>query len=262
MPLSHPALARLPRGRCVRCACGSSVRYTAPAPGWPERIALTVGILLFVGRGLGRGGPGAGARVQEGRPPVPPADLGNALAGPLRAATWPRRPATASSSSSGPGPRRGRPAGRHRRRCLPRAHGCAWGVPARAALRGARLEHAARRYGPRLPAASSSSPGRTGGGPSTPPSAPTAPRRHAEVVDAVERLLARQARPAPTDSQGPRRSPHDQPSDPRARGRPHLPRRGLRRRRRDLRRGGLLHRHDRLPGDADRPVVPPPGRGA
>ena len=30
---------------------------------------------------------------------------------------------------------------------------------------------------------------------------------------------------------------------------------------RDLRRGGLQHRHDRLPGDADRPVVPPPGRG-
>ena len=31
--------------------------------------------------------------------------------------------------------------------------------------------------------------------------------------------------------------------------------------RRDLRRGGVLHRHDRLPGDAHRPVVPPPGRG-
>ena len=29
---------------------------------------------------------------------------------------------------------------------------------------------------------------------------------------------------------------------------------------RDLRRGGLHHRHDRLPGDAHRPVVPPPGR--
>ncbi len=41
-----------------------------------------------------------------------------------------------------------------------------------------------------------------------------------------------------------------------------LSRRGLRQRRRDLRRGGLHHRHDRLPGDADRPVVPPPGRGA
>ena len=50
------------------------------------------------------------------------------------------------------------------------------------------------------------------------------------------------------------------PSDPRPRGRPHLPRRGLRRRGRDLRRGGLQHRHDRLPGDAHRPVVPPPGR--
>ena len=45
------------------------------------------------------------------------------------------------------------------------------------------------------------------------------------------------------------------------RGRPDLPRRVLRRRGRDLRRGGLQHRHDRLPGDADRPVVPPPGRG-
>ena len=33
-------------------------------------------------------------------------------------------------------------------------------------------------------------------------------------------------------------------------------------RRRDVRRGGVLHRHDRLPGDADRPVLPPPGRGA
>ncbi len=49
--------------------------------------------------------------------------------------------------------------------------------------------------------------------------------------------------------------------DPGPRGRPHLPRRGLRRRGRDVRRGGVLHRHDRLPGDADRPVVPPPGRG-
>ena len=33
-------------------------------------------------------------------------------------------------------------------------------------------------------------------------------------------------------------------------------------RRRDLRRGRLLHRHDRLPGDAHRPVVPPAGRRA
>ena len=45
-------------------------------------------------------------------------------------------------------------------------------------------------------------------------------------------------------------------------GRPHVPRRGLRRRRRDLRRGRLRHRDDRLPGDADRPVLPPPGRRA
>ena len=45
------------------------------------------------------------------------------------------------------------------------------------------------------------------------------------------------------------------------RGRTHVPRRGLRRRGRDLRRGGVQHRHDRLPGDADRPVVPPAGRG-
>ena len=28
-----------------------------------------------------------------------------------------------------------------------------------------------------------------------------------------------------------------------------------------VRRGGLQHRHDRLPGDADRPVLPPPDRG-
>ena len=38
--------------------------------------------------------------------------------------------------------------------------------------------------------------------------------------------------------------------------------RGVRRRRRDLRRGGLHHRDDRLPGDADRPVLPPAGRRA
>ena len=48
----------------------------------------------------------------------------------------------------------------------------------------------------------------------------------------------------------------------RPRGRPGLPRPRLRRRGRDLRRGGLHHRHDRLPGDAHRPVVPPAGRGA
>ena len=47
----------------------------------------------------------------------------------------------------------------------------------------------------------------------------------------------------------------------RPRGRPDLPRGGLRRRGRDLRRGGVRHRDDRLPGDAHRPVVPPPGRG-
>ena len=35
----------------------------------------------------------------------------------------------------------------------------------------------------------------------------------------------------------------------------------VRRDRRDVRRGGVLHRDDRLPGDAHRPVVPPPGRG-
>ena len=45
-------------------------------------------------------------------------------------------------------------------------------------------------------------------------------------------------------------------------GRPDVPRRGVRQRRRDVRRGGLHHRHDRLPGDADRPVLPPPGRRA
>ena len=28
------------------------------------------------------------------------------------------------------------------------------------------------------------------------------------------------------------------------------------------RRGGVLHRHDRLPGDPDRPLLPPPDRGA
>ena len=33
-------------------------------------------------------------------------------------------------------------------------------------------------------------------------------------------------------------------------------------RRGDVRRGGVHHRHDRLPGDPDRPVLPPAGRGA
>ena len=36
---------------------------------------------------------------------------------------------------------------------------------------------------------------------------------------------------------------------------------GVRRRRRDVRRDGLQHRDDRLPGDADRPVVLRPDRG-
>ena len=51
-----------------------------------------------------------------------------------------------------------------------------------------------------------------------------------------------------------------QSSNARPRGRPHLPRRLLRRPRRDLRRGRVLDRYERLPGDAHRPVVPPPGR--
>ena len=68
---------------------------------------------------------------------------------------------------------------------------------------------------------------------------------------------ARQGRPCSTGSSHDGREP-DGAAGPR--GRAHLPRRGVRRRGRDLRRGGLLHRHDRLPGDAHRPVVPPPGR--
>ena len=55
-------------------------------------------------------------------------------------------------------------------------------------------------------------------------------------------------------------APPPAPSDARPRGRPHLPRRLLRRPRRDLRRSRVLDRHERLPGDAHRPVVPPPGR--
>ena len=47
-----------------------------------------------------------------------------------------------------------------------------------------------------------------------------------------------------------------------ARGRPDLPRRGLRRARAGPRRGRVHHRDDRLPGDADRPLLPPPDRGA
>ena len=47
----------------------------------------------------------------------------------------------------------------------------------------------------------------------------------------------------------------------RPRGRPRLlAARAYGARRADLRRGRLRHRHDRLPGDADRPVVPPAGR--
>ena len=49
--------------------------------------------------------------------------------------------------------------------------------------------------------------------------------------------------------------------DPRPRGRAGVPRRVLRGARGDVRRGGVLDRHDRLPGDAHRPVVPPAGRG-
>ena len=45
--------------------------------------------------------------------------------------------------------------------------------------------------------------------------------------------------------------------DPGPGGRHHVPRDRVRRGRRDLRRDGLQHRHDRLPGDADRPVVLP-----
>ena len=45
-----------------------------------------------------------------------------------------------------------------------------------------------------------------------------------------------------------------------ARGRPGLPRRALRRRRADPRRGRVLHGDDRLPGDADRPQLPRPDR--
>ncbi len=41
-----------------------------------------------------------------------------------------------------------------------------------------------------------------------------------------------------------------------------LPRGGVRCGRGDVRRGGLHHRHDRLPGDAHRPVLPPAGGGA
>ena len=47
---------------------------------------------------------------------------------------------------------------------------------------------------------------------------------------------------------------------PDPRGRPHLPRPGLRPPGLHGRRGGLLHRHDRLPGDPHRPQLPPPGR--
>ncbi len=59
----------------------------AHAPGWPERIALTIAIVLFVGVALWMmwrfwRRPGRG---QHDLPvlPTPPADLGNALAGPF-----------------------------------------------------------------------------------------------------------------------------------------------------------------------------------
>ena len=63
-----------------------------------------------------------------------------------------------------------------------------------------------------------------------------------------------------------RRSTSDQPArrprpgGPRPRGRARLPRRGVRRAGRDRRGGGVLHGHDRLPGDPHRPQLPPPGR--
>ena len=47
---------------------------------------------------------------------------------------------------------------------------------------------------------------------------------------------------------------------PRPGGRPRLPRPLVRRPRRDLRRGRLQHRDDRLPGDSDRSLLPPAGR--
>ena len=72
---------------------------------------------------------------------------------------------------------------------------------------------------------------------------------------------ARHGRPSSTGSCSDRRQPTRPGGGARPRGRPDLPRRRVRRRRRDRRRGGLLDRDDRLPGDAHRPVVPPAGRG-
>jgi len=60
---------------------------SSPVSEWPERIALTFGLLLFVAVavwGLWRGLRGHRRRqVDVGPLPVPPADLGNALAGPF-----------------------------------------------------------------------------------------------------------------------------------------------------------------------------------
>ena len=70
-------------------------------------------------------------------------------------------------------------------------------------------------------------------------------------------LPARRADGARRKGRQMKRSAHS-----RAGGRADVPRRGVRRGRGDVRRGGLHHRDDRLPGDADRPVVPPAGRGA
>jgi dihydroorotase len=65
---------------------------------------------------------------------------------------------------------------------------------------------------------------------------------------------SRERRPCSTERQ------HVERRDPRPRGRAHVPGRGLRRSRDDRRRGGVRHRHDRLPGDADRSELSPAGR--
>ena len=215
----------------------------APAPGWPERIALTIAIVLFVGVALwvmwrfwrrpGRG--------QHDLPvlPTPPADLGHALAGPFEG----RYLATTLSDDPaqrfvvhGLGRGRGRAAGRHRRRGLPRAHRPAWPVPPRG-LPASRPRGAVGASAPHTATGrSSSSAGRTAAARSTWPSVPcsrvgtprSSTRSRCWSRAPEPRSSPRPARHRPAHA--PRRSHHDHARDPRARGRPHLPRHVVRRR--------------------------------
>src|SRR5207302_974521 len=75
------------------------------------------------------------------------------------------------------------------------------------------------------------------------------------ALSVVAAAMVAAARPSSTGNPRERRTA-------RPRRRADVSRAGVRRRRRGVRRGGVQHRHDRLPGDAHRSVVPPAGRRA